>query len=198
MDATSLHPAGEPPVLVINTDAPTDRRRFTLAHEIGHLVCAPDPGENAEEMAQAFAAELLAPAHQVRSDLKAVPLNPARLLQLKAVWRVSAAALLRRAVDLGVLTESRYRTLNAQMSALGWRTREPEPLPAERATVVPEFVRAAIAKAGGVGGAADAAGTTVANFTALFAVEDVGGGTADTSRILRHRHETRRRTPADE
>ncbi|WP_395107597.1 helix-turn-helix domain-containing protein [Actinomadura sp. SCN-SB] len=180
VDATSLHPHGEPPLLVINTDAPTDRQRFTLAHEIGHIACAPDAGEDPEEMAQAFAAELLVPAHQVRADLKAMPLTPARLLQLKATWRVSAAALLHRAVDLGAITESRYRAINAQISALGWRTGEPEPLPTERATVVPGLVRDAVAKSGGVKAAAEAAGTTPANFSALFDIE--GMDTASPAR----------------
>ena len=131
VDATSLHPPGEPPLFVINADAPTDRRRFTLGHEIGHVACLPAAGEDVEEMAQVFSAELLVPASQVAADLKAAPITPARLLQLKAVWKVSAAALLRRSVDLAVITESRYRGINAQISALGWRTVEPDPLPEE-------------------------------------------------------------------
>ena len=132
MQPGKRHPPGEPPLFVINADAPTDRQRYTLGHEIGHVACVPAAGQDAEEMAQAFSAELLAPAHQVRADLKAAPVTPARLLQLKAVWQVSAAALLRRAVDLAVISDSRYRGINAQISALGWRTGEPEPLPAER------------------------------------------------------------------
>jgi Zn-dependent peptidase ImmA (M78 family)/transcriptional regulator with XRE-family HTH domain len=168
VDATSLHPPGEPPLFVINTDAPTDRQRFTLGHEIGHTACAPDPGEDAEEMAQRFSAELLAPAQQVLRDLKAAPITPARLLQLKTVWRVSAAALLRRSVDLAVISDSRYRSINAQISALGWRTGEPEALPPEHPTVVPALVREAIKTAGGIQAAATAAGTTVSNMRELF------------------------------
>ena len=37
-----------------------------------------------EEMAQEFSGELLAPARQLHADLKAAPITPARLLQLKA------------------------------------------------------------------------------------------------------------------
>jgi Zn-dependent peptidase ImmA (M78 family) len=167
VDATSLHPPGEPPVFVINTDAPVDRQRFTLAHEIGHCACAPDAGIDAEEMAQGFAAELLAPARQLRADLSAVPITPASLLQLKTVWRVSAAALLRRAFDLAVIPESRYRSINAQISALGWQTAEPEPLPADQPTVVPTIVAAAVSATGSLEAAAAAAGTTPAKLREL-------------------------------
>jgi Zn-dependent peptidase ImmA (M78 family)/transcriptional regulator with XRE-family HTH domain len=162
VDATSLHPPGEPPLFVINSDAPTDRQRFTLGHELGHVACVPCAGVDAEEMAQAFSAELLAPARQVYADLKAADITPARLLQLKRAWRISAAALLRRAADLAVISESTYRRISAQISALGWRTAEPDPLPAERPTVVPLLVEQAIAAAGGIEAAAAAAGTTTA------------------------------------
>ncbi|MFD0818496.1 ImmA/IrrE family metallo-endopeptidase [Micromonospora zhanjiangensis] len=179
VDATSLHPPGEPPVFAVNTDAPADRQRFTLAHELGHCACTPDLGVDAEEMAQAFAAELLAPARQVRADLSAAAITPARLLQLKAVWRVSAAALLRRAVDLAVITESRYRSVSAQISALGWQSAEPEPLPADRPQLVPNIIDAAVAKAGSLDAAAAAAGTTTANLRALIGLTDVESRTVD-------------------
>lgn len=168
VDATSLHPPGEPPVFVINIDAPVDRRRFTLAHELGHVACAPAPDMDAEEMAQAFASELLAPAKQVRAHLTTAPITPARLLQLKAHWRMSAAALLRRAVDLAVITDGRYRSINSQMSALGWRTSEPEPLRPEPVQFVPVVVAAAVRNAGGVDNAARLAGTTSGNLRRLL------------------------------
>jgi Zn-dependent peptidase ImmA (M78 family)/transcriptional regulator with XRE-family HTH domain len=162
VDATSLHPPGEPPLFVVNFDVPSERQRFTMGHEVGHIACAPSEGTDPEEMAHRFAAELLAPADQVLADLRAAPVTPARLLQLKATWLVSATALLRRAYDLAVISESSYRRISAQTSALGWRTGEPDPLPAERPIVVPTLVRQAIAAAGGDDAAAAAAGTTAA------------------------------------
>jgi Zn-dependent peptidase ImmA (M78 family)/transcriptional regulator with XRE-family HTH domain len=168
VDATSLHPPDEPPVFVINSDAPADRRRFTLAHELGHTACTPAEDMDAEEMAQSFASELLMPASQVRADLQVAPITPARLLQLKARWRTSAAALLRRAVDLAVITDSRYRSINTQMSALGWRTAEPEPLPSERCRLVPNLVHSAVRAVGGYEAAAAAAGTSEGNLRALL------------------------------
>jgi Zn-dependent peptidase ImmA (M78 family)/transcriptional regulator with XRE-family HTH domain len=168
VDATSLHPPGEPPIFVINTDAPIDRQRFTSMHEVAHCVCIPGTGVDPEEMAQAFSSEFLAPRNQIYPDLTAAPITPARLLQLKAKWQISAAAVLRRAADLAAITDSRYRSVSAQISALGWRTEEPEPLPPEQPQLVPGIVKAAVHAGGGVAAAAKVAGTTPARLRNLF------------------------------
>ena len=39
---------------------------------------------------------------------------------------------LRRLKDLRLLTEAGYKAMNIQFAVQGWRTAEPEPLPAER------------------------------------------------------------------
>ena len=171
VDATSLHPPGEPPLFVVNSDVPAERQKFTLGHELGHVACRPGDHADPEEMAQQFAAELLAPARELHKDLKVADITPARLLELKRKWLISAAALLYRAHDLAVISESAYRRMSAQISALGWRTREPEPLPAEHATLVPELVAQAIAATGSVKAAADAAGTTIAVIRSLTGQE---------------------------
>jgi Zn-dependent peptidase ImmA (M78 family)/transcriptional regulator with XRE-family HTH domain len=167
VDATSLHPPGEPPLFVINSDVSAERQRFTLGHELGHVACEPGFGSDPEKTAQEFAGELLAPAQQLHADLKAADITPARLLQLKKIWLISAAALLYRAYDLAVIRESQYRKISAQISALGWRKSEPDPLAAERPAVVPELVRQAIKATGGIEAAAAAAGTTADVIRAL-------------------------------
>jgi Zn-dependent peptidase ImmA (M78 family)/transcriptional regulator with XRE-family HTH domain len=181
VDATSLHPPGEPPLFVVNSDVPSERQKFTMGHEVGHVACAPGEDTDPEEMAHKFAAELLAPAGQVLADLRAVPVTPARLLQLKATWLMSAAALLRRAYDLAVISESSYRRISAQTSALGWRTGEPDPLPPEQPTVVPALVRQAILAVGGEEAAAAAAGTTAAIIRQLAGQPEPGSGQEEAS-----------------
>jgi hypothetical protein len=52
-------------------------------------------------------------------------------MALKSRWGVSMAALIRRAHSLGVISEWQYRNLMVEMSALGYRTGEPVPLPRE-------------------------------------------------------------------
>jgi Zn-dependent peptidase ImmA (M78 family)/transcriptional regulator with XRE-family HTH domain len=129
LDALSDWPAGGRPVLLVNAAAPGDRQRFTLAHETGHAVMHKDPAEGQEGQADRFAAELLMPANDIRDELTDPTLE--RLLALKSRWRVSAAALLRRCYDLGLVNDYGYRRLNTEMSAAGWRTAEPAPVAAE-------------------------------------------------------------------
>jgi Zn-dependent peptidase ImmA (M78 family)/transcriptional regulator with XRE-family HTH domain len=167
VDATSLHPPSETPLFVVNSDAPADRQRFTLGHELGHVACRPGEGSDPEEMAHQFSGELLAPARELYKDLKASDISPARLLELKRKWLMSAAALLYRAHDLAVIRESQYHRISAQISALGWRTSEPDPLPGERPVVVPRLVREAIKMTGSIEAAAVAAGTTPTVLRAL-------------------------------
>lgn len=85
-------------------------QRFSLAHEIGHLVM--HTGVATAEMeaeANQFAAELLMPAETIRKQLRLVQLRD--LGQLKAIWHVSLAALIYRAREIGEITDRHARTL---------------------------------------------------------------------------------------
>jgi len=126
VDAVGMRLQGLPPMVFMNATAPTDRVRFTVAHELGHLVMHSFPTENMEREADRFAAEFLMPEHEIRPQLIDVSLNI--LAVLKRVWRVSMAALLKRARDLRAITEKRATALWKQISALGYRKREPAEL----------------------------------------------------------------------
>lgn len=134
VDALSDWVLGRRPVLLANKHAPGDRQRFTLAHEAGHAVMHDAPGEMIEIQADRFAAELLMPAADIRGEFGRVSLE--RLLELKSTWRVSAAALLRRAHTLGHVNDHTYRRLNTEMSAAGWKTQEPASFPPETPTML--------------------------------------------------------------
>ncbi|WP_414167603.1 XRE family transcriptional regulator [Streptoverticillium reticulum] len=126
LDAVSQWPPGRAPLVLLNSTAPGDRSRFSLAHELGHLIMHLEPGEGRAQEVQAdrFAAEFLMPHEVILGELKP-GIDVARLMDLKARWGVSMAALTRRAVDLGVISEWQYRTLMVELSALGYRTNEP-------------------------------------------------------------------------
>ncbi|HKS46384.1 MAG TPA: XRE family transcriptional regulator [Amycolatopsis sp.] len=141
VDAVSCCPAGEDPLVLLNTGTPAERQRYTLAHELGHMVMHQVPHKDQEKQANAFAAELLMPATLVRTDLSGGQLGIPRLLELKKQWNVSMWALLRRAHTLGILSDWRYRSLAVEMSTLGYRTNEPDELPPD----TPAAVEAAIA-----------------------------------------------------
>ncbi len=89
LDALSHRVEGLPPLIFINSNLSGDRARFTLAHEIGHLVLhsIPDDDGSMEEQADMFAADLLMPGPEIRHQL--VNLNMEKLARLKAFWKVS-------------------------------------------------------------------------------------------------------------
>ncbi|MGW0250121.1 helix-turn-helix domain-containing protein [Nocardia goodfellowii] len=118
--------ASDHPVVVVNVTQTPDRRRWTLAHELGHLVLhsvyAVDD-RDMERQADEFASEFLMPAHIIEQEL--VALAPARLLNLKAVWGVSMQALYERAYQLGRVTSADREKFYRSMNARGWKANEP-------------------------------------------------------------------------
>lgn len=102
-----------------------DRDRFTLAHEIGHLVLhlrrrADDP----EREANLFAGELLLPYDRARETL-GMGLTLRDYARIKAVWGVSIQGLVMRAKQVGAITDERSTSLWKQINARGWRRIEP-------------------------------------------------------------------------
>jgi Zn-dependent peptidase ImmA (M78 family)/DNA-binding XRE family transcriptional regulator len=135
-DACSAWAGGDAatPVIVVAATPAGDRRRFSVAHELGHLVLhrVPEgPPHALERQADAFAEAFLLPAAAMRAAL-APPITLTTLADLKARWGVSLQALIRRARTLEVTSPSQYRALFAQLGARGWRTEEPVAVPVER------------------------------------------------------------------
>jgi Zn-dependent peptidase ImmA (M78 family) len=126
LDAVSNWDGEEAPLFVLNDHAPSDRFRFSLAHELGHIIMHPVAGATVvqERQADEFASEFLMPAADIAAELRG-RLDLDRLLALKQRWRVSMAALARRAVTLTAISEWQYRNLMVEMSTLGYRTHEP-------------------------------------------------------------------------
>jgi Zn-dependent peptidase ImmA (M78 family)/transcriptional regulator with XRE-family HTH domain len=125
---------GATPVIMVAATPAGDRRRFSVAHEVGHLVLhyLPEGTPHAlEQQADAFAEAFLLPTAAMRAAL-ALPITLTTLADLKARWGVSLQALIRRAHTLGVLAPSQYRSLSTQLGARGWRTQEPITVPVER------------------------------------------------------------------
>lgn len=135
------------PVVMLNSAAPTDRRRLTLAHELGHL-CMHSHGvpDDVEADATAFAAEFLMPAETIRPQL--LNLTAGRLHDLKRYWAVSMQALIERAHELKTITAKERTNFYKQLSARGWRTREPlsDELAPEKTRLVSNIGQALLAR----------------------------------------------------
>lgn len=132
---------GDRVVLWVNgTHAPV-RQRFTLAHELGHIRCGHDGAtpvetfvtlgglttDSREVQANAFAAELLAPAPAIRARVGDGQPELAAIVRIAAEFGISTIAALYRVNSLGLT--ARYEAL-AEAVANGeheqvWKQLEP-------------------------------------------------------------------------
>lgn len=127
---------GKHPVVVIRGGQPADRRRFTLAHELGHLTMDVKGGDakHEESCAHRFAAAFLVPSAVARRELgehrRTVALEELQLL--KERHGMSIQAWIRRALDVGIISPAAYRGLCVEVGRRGWRKVEPIVRDAER------------------------------------------------------------------
>ena len=141
VDAISRWVPGLPPLFFVNNSAPVDRYRMSLAHELAHMALHRQPEADMERQANEFAAEFIMPSADIKNYLYGLTLD--RLARLKPYWRVSMAALLKRATDLGCITPGSSRYLWMGLSKRGYRKREPAELnlSAEPPTLLREILR---------------------------------------------------------
>ncbi len=117
----------ERPIIAISSGKPGDRQRFSVAHELAHLVLhkgIPAGLTILEREADQFAAEFLLPGNPMR-QIMSPNFNLTAAARLKLRWGVSMQALVRRAHDLRIITDRHYRYLFEQISRRGWKMREP-------------------------------------------------------------------------
>jgi transcriptional regulator with XRE-family HTH domain len=120
--------AGHPHGVLINSDQPYDRQRYTAAHEIGHLVLGHkavnqrfisylgrrfDP---VEVHADQFAAEMLVPARLLRQEADGLPNEtlPEQVYRLATAFMVSYQAMTTRLVKLGAISPIGARQVSAK------------------------------------------------------------------------------------
>jgi Zn-dependent peptidase ImmA (M78 family) len=183
LDAVSGCPPGEDPVVLLNAGTPADRQRFTLAHELGHMVMHLVPHPEQEKQANRFAAELLMPQRQIRDQLHG-QIDVTLLLELKAQWKVSMWALLRRAHTLGIISDWQYRSLAVEMSSLGYRTSEPRGLEPEMPTAVASLVNLLLQQGRDVDELAYATYLDPGEFVRLYLTGPVTAGGSLSSRLV--------------
>jgi Zn-dependent peptidase ImmA (M78 family)/DNA-binding XRE family transcriptional regulator len=117
------------PVIVVSANWPGDRQRFTLAHELGHLLLHERLGEGLDEekACHRFASALLLPASAMRQQLgaKRHMLEVRELYLLKIEYGLSMQSCLYRAADLGIIPENVRQRLFMVFATNGWRKQEP-------------------------------------------------------------------------
>ena len=142
---------GTIPIVVVGKHWPGDRQRFTLAHELGHILLEGRIGGelNLERACNRFAGAFLFPRESVRRELGArrQAIEIKELSLLKQAFGISMSGVLFRAVDLGIVSG---RVLESQMRTFrfrGWHRQEPGPqIPAEPDHVVEQLLFRALAE----------------------------------------------------
>ena len=108
--------AGEDIVIVLNSNIqPTERKRFTALHELGHLIMNFDESvdEKAKEkLCHAFASEFLIPSDvfkDIIGDISKSTLNMVAFAEIQHNFGISIDALIKKADDEGMITGNRYK-----------------------------------------------------------------------------------------
>ena len=120
------------PVVVCSTTKSLERQRFTIAHELGHLVLSISSDVPGEKACNRFAGAFLAPEEELVREVGRRRLNFgfAELVEIKLMFGISAASLVVRMRDLGIITQSTYQDIFSGIGS-NWRTDEPCPLERE-------------------------------------------------------------------
>lgn len=124
--------------VVLSQDKSAEHAVWDAAHELGHLLLHPRTGavgRAAEDEANAFAAGLLLPEVQFRRECGSQPSHE-RISELKRRWRVPRGAVVRRAHELGLLSDWAYRSEFIAMNRRG-KYVEDDPIEPEESALVP-------------------------------------------------------------
>lgn len=111
-------------VIVVNEEHDGERQRFTIAHEIGHLVLDVPANVDEEKAAHRFAGAFLMPEEAVWAEVgkRRSAIGWAELFKLKLVFRASIQAITYRCKDLGVISPAHMGRMFNTFTELGWRS----------------------------------------------------------------------------
>ncbi|WP_418894236.1 helix-turn-helix domain-containing protein [Limibacterium fermenti] len=116
-------------VMVINRNFSNDHKRFTIAHELGHIIIHLSPNflisdfRDKEKEAHEFASEFLMPSDYIYNSLRYLKL--ASLGELKRYWLTSMSSIVKRASDLKAINRDRAKYFFIELSRRGYRKKEP-------------------------------------------------------------------------
>lgn len=134
-DGMTVYTDSNYPIIFLNKNMPNDRKRFTLAHELGHQVMhfpfryefdlydrLEKDANTLEKEADKFASEFLIPERDCRNEL--FNLTPQKLADLKLYWKVSKKAIIYKAKAISAIDDRKYQNLLIELSKRGERVKE--------------------------------------------------------------------------
>ncbi|MEI6143435.1 MAG: XRE family transcriptional regulator [Mariniphaga sp.] len=111
-DGLSAFVGKKVPVIVVNQNFPVERKRFTLLHELGHLLLTLNgifTDKEIENLCNSFAGAILIPEAKLISELgqsrKQFYLQ--ELADLQKEWGISIQAIMYRAKNLGIISQAK-------------------------------------------------------------------------------------------
>lgn len=119
----------ELPVIAVYKKGDLVRKRFTVAHELGHLLLDFSGADHhsKEKLCHAFAGALLLPREILEEELgrRRSKITEWELKRLKGIFGISMQAIMARAVSIGIINENYYRAFCVYANKHGWRRKEP-------------------------------------------------------------------------
>jgi Zn-dependent peptidase ImmA (M78 family)/DNA-binding XRE family transcriptional regulator len=111
-------------VIVVKQSTWSERKRFNLAHELGHMVIEVHGALDEEKAAHRFAGAFLIPADPLRAEVGSnrTSISIGELVSLKERFGVSIQAIAFRCKDLGIITPTAFSTLFRIFTQRGWRS----------------------------------------------------------------------------
>lgn len=122
------------PIIFLNKDRGTVvRDRFSLAHELGHIILHADVKDvdmknrdvfnQVELEANRFASSFLLPANSFSEDILTVDINS--LIPLKEKWKVSLKGMVMRLKELNIINQRQQTNSFIYISTKKWNIKEP-------------------------------------------------------------------------
>lgn len=170
------------PLVVVGESWPGDRQRFTMAHELAHIVLAGRlaSGIDQEKACDRFAGAFLTPRESVVFALgeHRSRIEPRELYDLKHEYGLSMMAWVFRARDTGVISSTTAESLFRLFSRRGWRKQEPgDSVPSDAPKLLRRLVLRALAEEMvSTSKAAELMGESLGDFRHNLNLEGLSGG----------------------
>jgi Zn-dependent peptidase ImmA (M78 family)/DNA-binding XRE family transcriptional regulator len=126
-DALTMRYNNARPLIIVNKTFSGDRQRFSLAHELGHMLLKFNEDIDGEEAAHRFAGAFLIPKPSAVMELgqKRRFLDFRELYVIKQKYKISMGAMIYRAKNLRIISESAADRHWVEMRSHGWHKKEP-------------------------------------------------------------------------
>lgn len=127
VDALVFETEAREPVILLREGLPGDRQRFTLGHDLCHLVLRCPDKLDEEAVCHRFAAAFLVPAATARRELGKTrdDLSLLELHNLKHKYGMSMMAWVKRAGELGIVSDGYVKKIEREFKRRGWEKVEP-------------------------------------------------------------------------